>query len=195
MTAFRKKGHEQLTLEVLSTLWSFSRSSLAALTSSFLAAMWRAGRWTFPPESFSRRTATTLSWPCCRETANGVNPSWKENRWMMVGLLKWSVHGDHKCRDTYSKGGEWYHRINSLKSEQGQGHIVAKEERVHLHLGPTINNYDRIFVQYDISRSSNATGLSWRNVPTVYHSWFIHSYALHSELHCLIISLNPKALQ
>ena len=70
-------GHEQLTLEVLSTLWSFSRSSFAALTSSFLAAMWSAGRWTFPPESFSRRTATTLSWPCCRATASGVNPSWK----------------------------------------------------------------------------------------------------------------------
>lgn len=53
------------------------RSNSAALQSSFLAAMCKAGSRTFPFESFSRRTLTTLSWPCCIATARGVKPSWK----------------------------------------------------------------------------------------------------------------------
>jgi len=52
------------------------RRRVAALTSSFLAAMCKAGRRTLPLESFSSSIATTRSCPCCRATANGVNPSW-----------------------------------------------------------------------------------------------------------------------
>lgn len=51
------------------------RSSVAALQSSFLAAICKAGSRTFPLVSFSNRTATTLSCPCCIATASGVNPS------------------------------------------------------------------------------------------------------------------------
>ena len=54
------------------------RRRAAALQSSFLAAMCRAGSRTFPRVSFSRRTATTLSCPCCKATASGVNPSCSE---------------------------------------------------------------------------------------------------------------------
>lgn len=59
-----------------STLFcSFCRRSAADLTSSFLAVTWRAGSLTLPLVSFSRRTLTTRSCPCCRATARGVNPS------------------------------------------------------------------------------------------------------------------------
>ena len=68
---------ECLTLDVLSTLCSFNRRRVAAFTSSFLAAMWSAGRRTRPRVSFSNSTATTLSWPCWRATARGVKPSCK----------------------------------------------------------------------------------------------------------------------
>ena len=66
-----------LTLELRSALWSLWSSSVAALTSSFLAAMCSAGRRTLLRRSFSSRTATTRSWPCCRATASGVNPSYR----------------------------------------------------------------------------------------------------------------------
>lgn len=65
------------TLDVTSGLWSLWRSRVAALQSSFLAAMWSAGSRTRPLVSFSSSTATTLSWPCCNATANGVKPSCK----------------------------------------------------------------------------------------------------------------------
>lgn len=59
-----------------STLFcSFCRRSAADLTSSFLAVTWRAGNLTLPLVSFSRRTLTTRSCPCCKATARGVNPS------------------------------------------------------------------------------------------------------------------------
>lgn len=63
------------TFDSTSALLSFCRSRAAALVSSFRAAMWRAGRRTFPFVSFSSRRDTTWSWPCCRATANGVKPS------------------------------------------------------------------------------------------------------------------------
>lgn len=55
------------------------RRRVAALVSSFFAAMCRAGSRTLPRVSFSRRMATTRSWPCWRATASGVNPSCKGN--------------------------------------------------------------------------------------------------------------------
>ena len=44
--------------------------------------MCKAGRRTLPRVSFSNRTATTLSWPCWRATANGVNPSSVARLWL-----------------------------------------------------------------------------------------------------------------
>lgn len=65
-----------ITFVCPSTLFcSFCRRSAADLTSSFLAVTWRAGSLTLPLVSFSRRTLTTRSCPCCRATARGVNPS------------------------------------------------------------------------------------------------------------------------
>lgn len=55
------------------------RSKVAALQSSFLAAIWRAGRRTLPLVSFSKSTATTFSCSCCIATAKGVNPSWNRH--------------------------------------------------------------------------------------------------------------------
>ena len=64
------------TMDSLSGLSLFS-SSLAALTSSFLAAMCRAGSFILLPCPYSRRTVTALSLRCCNATANGVYPSYK----------------------------------------------------------------------------------------------------------------------
>lgn len=64
-----------LTFDSTSALLSFCRSRAAAFVSSFRAAIWRAGRRTFPFVSFSSRSDTTWSWPCCRATASGVKPS------------------------------------------------------------------------------------------------------------------------
>lgn len=49
--------------------------SVAAFISSFLAAICKAGKRTFPLVSFSSNNATTRSCPCCKATANGVKPS------------------------------------------------------------------------------------------------------------------------
>lgn len=69
-----------LTFVCMSTLFcSFCSSRAADLTSSFLAAIWRAGRRTFPFVSCSSSTLTTRSCPCCRATARGVNPSYKQS--------------------------------------------------------------------------------------------------------------------
>ncbi|KAJ8868894.1 hypothetical protein PR048_030435 [Dryococelus australis] len=56
------------------------------IMSSFLAAMCRAGSRTLPRVSFSSRTATTLSCPCCIATAK----EWSSAR--MQGWGKWEVH-------------------------------------------------------------------------------------------------------
>ena len=65
----------QLTFDSTSALWSFCRSRAAAFVSSLRAAMWSAGRRTFPFVSFSSNRETTWSWPCCKATARGVKPS------------------------------------------------------------------------------------------------------------------------
>ena len=62
----------------LTSFCSFCKSRLADLVSSFLAAMCRAGNLTLPLESCSSSTDTTLSCPCCKATAKGVNPSYKK---------------------------------------------------------------------------------------------------------------------
>jgi len=64
-----------LYIEALDIELSTCSRRAAALQSSFLAAMCKAGSRTLPRVSFSRSTATTLSWPCCIATARGVNPS------------------------------------------------------------------------------------------------------------------------
>lgn len=64
-----------LTFDSTSALLSFCSSRAAAFVSSFRAAIWRAGRRTFPLVSFSSRSETTWSWPCCKATASGVKPS------------------------------------------------------------------------------------------------------------------------
>lgn len=67
-----------------STLFcSFCSRRAADLVSSFFAAMCKAGSRTLPFVSCSRSTATTRSWPCCRATARGVNPSCKKNEWRL----------------------------------------------------------------------------------------------------------------
>lgn len=66
----------KVTLDSTSALWSFWSSRAAALVSSLRAAMWSAGRRTFPLVSFSRSRETTWSWPCCSATASGVKPSY-----------------------------------------------------------------------------------------------------------------------
>ena len=89
--------HVPLTLDELSALCSFCSRRVAALTSSFLAAMCSAGSRTLPRESFSRSTATTRSCPCCRATASGVKPSYKgqwEGEHMMAQLICHSVQYD-----------------------------------------------------------------------------------------------------
>ena len=64
------------TPSLLSLLFCWRRS-LAALTSFFLAAMCRAGSLILLLlASFSSSKATTLSCPCCNDTASGVKPSY-----------------------------------------------------------------------------------------------------------------------
>lgn len=66
-----------LTLDWTSALWSFWSSSAADLVSSLRAAMCRAGRRTLPLVSCSNSRETTELWPCWREIASGVKPSWR----------------------------------------------------------------------------------------------------------------------
>lgn len=63
---------------------SLFRRRAAALTSFFLAAMCKAGKRILPRESFSKRMATTFSWPCCKATANGVKPSSVAKLWLAL---------------------------------------------------------------------------------------------------------------
>lgn len=79
-----------LTFDSTSALLSFCSSRAAAFVSSFRAAIWRAGRRTFPLVSFSSKSETTWSWPCCKATASGVKPSCKEvngSRLISVGIF------------------------------------------------------------------------------------------------------------
>lgn len=79
------------TLLRTSGLGSFCSSTAAVRVSSLRAAMWRAGRRTFPLVPKLMRRATTFSWPCCRATASGVKPSWhateKSTHYQQVSML------------------------------------------------------------------------------------------------------------